>query len=95
MNWSVRRLSHIIDGRLRFVTIVFPSMAKTNTTKSPCCSTAPLHGFYAMTFGFRPTWEDSVRKLLENPVSEGNPAEKETSEVVDPQRFDIGSGGRI
>lgn len=36
-----------------------------------------------------------VRKLLENPVSEGNSAQKETPEVVELQELKIGSGGRI
>lgn len=36
-----------------------------------------------------------VRKLLENPVFEGNPAKKETPEVVEPQELSIGSGARI
>ena len=36
-----------------------------------------------------------VRKLLENPVSEGNPSKKETPEVVKLQELKFGSGGRI
>jgi len=36
-----------------------------------------------------------VRKLLENPVSEGNPSKKETPEVVQLQELKFGSGGRI
>lgn len=36
-----------------------------------------------------------VRKLLENPVSEGFPRKKETPEVVEPQGPKFGSGGRI
>jgi hypothetical protein len=36
-----------------------------------------------------------VRKLLENPVSEGFPSKKETSEVVTPQRLEFGSGAGI
>ncbi len=38
---------------------------------------------------------NSVRKLLENTVSEANPPKKETSEVVNLQRFKFGGGGRI
>jgi len=38
---------------------------------------------------------NSVSKLLANPVFEANPQKNETSEVVIPQRFGIGSGGRI
>ncbi|MBD3219588.1 MAG: tyrosine-type recombinase/integrase, partial [candidate division Zixibacteria bacterium] len=37
----------------------------------------------------------SVRKLLENPVFEGNSAKNETSEVLQPQRLKFGSGGWI
>lgn len=36
-----------------------------------------------------------VRKLLENPVSEGNSPKKETPEVVELQEFKIGGGERI
>ncbi|MEW6410912.1 MAG: site-specific integrase [Candidatus Zixiibacteriota bacterium] len=36
-----------------------------------------------------------VRKLLENPVSEGTPAKKRTSEVIDIQRLKLGSGEGI
>ncbi len=36
-----------------------------------------------------------VRKLLENPVFEGNPAKKETPEVVELQELKFGSGDRI
>lgn len=36
-----------------------------------------------------------VRKLLENPVSEGNPAKKRTPEVIDIQRLKLGSGEGI
>jgi site-specific recombinase XerC len=36
-----------------------------------------------------------VRKLLENPVFEGNPVKKETPEVIEPQELSIGSGAGI
>lgn len=36
-----------------------------------------------------------VRKLLENPVSEGNPTQKEIPEAVGLQGLRFGSGGRI
>ena len=36
-----------------------------------------------------------VRKLLENPVSEGFPTQKETPEVVELQGLKLGGGGRI
>jgi len=36
-----------------------------------------------------------VRKLLENPVSEGNPAKNKTPEVIELQGLKLGSGGRI
>jgi len=36
-----------------------------------------------------------VRKLLENPVSEGNPTKIETPEVIELQGLKLGSGGRI
>ncbi|HDS01515.1 MAG TPA: hypothetical protein ENO07_05790 [candidate division Zixibacteria bacterium] len=35
------------------------------------------------------------RKLLENPVFEGNSAKSETSEVLQPQRLKFGSGGPL
>ena len=38
---------------------------------------------------------NSVSKLLANPVLEANTQKNETSEVIIPQRFEIGSGGRI
>ena len=39
--------------------------------------------------------DDSVSKLLANPVFEANSPKKETSEVITPQRFSIGGGGVI
>ncbi len=36
-----------------------------------------------------------VRKLLENPVSEGKNPQKETPEVVELQEFKVGSGEGI
>ncbi len=38
---------------------------------------------------------NSVRRLLENPVFEGNPTQKETPEVFGLQEIEFGSGGRI
>jgi hypothetical protein len=57
-----------------------------------------------MTYGKHSVWcfllffgilADFVRKMLENPVFEGFPAEKETPEVIELQELKFGSGGRI
>ncbi|MDH4241224.1 MAG: hypothetical protein OEW48_16825 [Phycisphaerae bacterium] len=37
----------------------------------------------------------AVRKLLENPVSEGFPPKNRTPEVVELQGLEFGGGGRI
>ena len=37
----------------------------------------------------------SGRKMVENPISEENPTQKETPEAVELQEFKLGSGGPV